>query len=85
MRIKVAGKYWDFRFVTNLGKNVGWVNYTTHQIRIKKGQSEHEELDTVIHELLHAAHEHHNEEVTEGTARDLADTLWKLGWRKTSR
>jgi len=40
------------------------------------------ELDTIIHELLHACHWDMSEEAVEETATCVARALWRLGWRK---
>lgn len=38
-------------------------------------------LDTLVHELLHAACWDLAEETVEATASDIASVLWKLGYR----
>lgn len=40
------------------------------------------ELDTLIHEMLHAAHPKMIEKEVHDTARDIAKVLWKWGYRK---
>ena len=42
------------------------------------------DLDTVIHESLHACLRDVNEEAVNETATDIARLLWRLGWRKKS-
>ena len=38
-------------------------------------------LVAVIHEALHACNYNTKEEKVEGTAKDIADFLWRLGYR----
>ena len=40
-----------------------------------------EDLDTIIHEALHACTEL-NEDAVEESAESIARLLWRLGWRK---
>jgi hypothetical protein len=42
------------------------------------------ELDTTLHECLHAADWSKDEEWVEDTAHDITRILWRLGWRKVS-
>lgn len=52
------------------------------EIRIKRGLSEKRTLEVVIHEALHAADWHKDEEWVEGVADDIARILWRLGYRR---
>ena len=90
MRIRLLGKHYDLRFVTRLGNGgKGHDGTCDHpekpgkRIRIRRGQHEFEELDTVIHECLHAADWHKDEQWVAEFASDLTEVLKKLGWRKT--
>jgi hypothetical protein len=40
------------------------------------------DLDTLCHELLHAAYWDLDEEAVYETATDIAKVLWRCGWRK---
>jgi len=44
-----------------------------------------DELETIIHEMLHACFWFLSEEAVTRAAHDLARNLWRLKWRKTSR
>lgn len=90
MRIKLLGKHYDLRFVARLGpKSQPFAGDCSHpdapakRIRIVRGQEPREELDTVIHECLHAVDWHRDEEWVHQVATDIAAVLWKLGYRKT--
>src|SRR5580704_9095372 len=50
MRITVGGKTWNLRYVPRMN-NRGECDYGPRILRIRRGQQEHEELDTLIHEL----------------------------------
>lgn len=41
-----------------------------------------ENLDTILHEGIHACHFDLDEDSVKETARDVARLLWRLGWRK---
>jgi hypothetical protein len=91
MYVTILGKRYQIRWVTYLGKAkrdhyvAGKCDDPTQQkkaIRIKKGQEPKTELDATIHEILHAADWHKSEEWVEQVAVDLAEILWRLGYRK---
>ena len=95
MKITILGKTWKLKFVSFLGyadedkecpilgKCDDPESGPDRVILIKKGLASQEELDTVIHELLHAANfKQFSEEYVEELATDLTNVLWKLGWRK---
>lgn len=88
MILTILGKRWDLRFVNRVGvrgKGGGDCDppdVPNKKIRIARGQTEKGELEAVIHECLHAAYWHHEEEHVEQLGVDLANALWRLGWRK---
>lgn len=51
------------------------------KIKIRKSLKGRERLDTIIHELLHAAQWDLSEDAVEETATDIANALWQLGYR----
>ena len=53
------------------------------RIRIRQGLKGERELDTLIHELMHAAHWDLDEQAVNDTAEDIARVLWRLGYRRT--
>lgn len=81
--VTIRGQRWRLRFVPNLGDKDGECEYGTRVIRIALGQSEVNELDTVIHEILHAAYPDLKEEAIARTSEGISGVLWRLGWRKT--
>jgi len=52
-----------------------------HVLRIPLAGDTRDELDTILHELLHAATELDEQAVSE-TADAAARLLWRLGWRR---
>jgi hypothetical protein len=52
------------------------------RIRIRKGLRGRQELDTLIHEMLHAAYWDMDEGAVHDAAHDIAAVLWRLGYRK---
>lgn len=51
-------------------------------IAVEKGLTGKIELDTNIHEMLHACAHFGAEEWVDTTAREIAEALWQLGYRK---
>ena len=88
MHVTILGKRYEVRFVPYLGKNTLGncedPNEPGRVIRIRKGLSEKQTLDTTIHEILHASDWTKSEEWIEAVATDLTKILWRLGYRKTN-
>ena len=80
--IKIRGQRWKLRFVPNLGDKAGECDYGARVLRIALGQPQEEELDTVVHEILHAAYPDIEEAAVGETGEAIAKVLWRLGWRK---
>ena len=84
MRIKVGNKYWNLVF-TELDEETGGEcdspDTNGKEIRIATDLKKQDELEVIIHELLHAADWSKDEEWVEVIADDIARVLWKLGWR----
>ena len=83
MRVEVTGKRYDLVF-THLHVNRGECDPPTKankQIRIRKNLPPFEKLEVIVHELLHAADWHKDEDWVELAALDIARVLWALGYR----
>jgi hypothetical protein len=78
--LKVRGSRWKIRWVNNLADNFGICDYEKKEIRIEKGQQLATELDTVVHEILHAALPDLSEASVYDTANSIAEALVKLGY-----
>jgi hypothetical protein len=80
--ITIRGQKWKLRFVPNLGDDAGQCDYASRVIRVAFGQSQEDELDTIVHEILHAAYPDLDEYAVHDTAKAVSRVLWRLGWRK---
>lgn len=86
MKVVVRGKKWDLRFTRVPNDADGFCDpptATNKRIRISHSLKDEALLNTTIHELLHAAMWDHAEEAVNETATDIANVLWRLGYRKT--
>lgn len=93
MRVLINGRYWTLRFVpaSRLRKKDGCYDGDTDHpsvkrktIRVAKGLEPADELETLIHEMLHASDGllHHSEDWVSTVSKDIATVLLKLGWTK---
>ena len=84
--VTILGKQWELRFRRKLENNncgeCDAPDMPRKQIRIRSGMREELELDTTIHELLHAAGWHIDEVFVNQFATDAAKVLMRLGWTK---
>ena len=83
----MVGKRWGFRFA-RLKKCKGYCDSPekkNKEIVVKSNLPPKEELDITLHELLHAADWWKDEEWVEQVGTDIANVLWRLGWRKTEQ
>lgn len=83
--VTIRGKRW--RIVDSNGKKMPELGYCTHpdldrEIAIPIDGDTESELDTLIHEVLHACQWDLSEEAIEETACSIAHVLWRLGWRR---
>jgi len=89
MKVKVRGKFWNLVFTAKgLPENTrGLCDPPTAKnktIRIEPGQTPLLELDTIIHELIHAGLWDLDEEAVEELATDITVILDRLGYRRIS-
>lgn len=91
MKLKMNGKVWNFvRVIIRMKDAEGNAvlgdcdppNKPNKQIRVDSRLKDQEELEIIIHELLHAGYWIVDEEHIAQTAHDLARILWRLGYRK---
>ena len=84
MRIKILGKIWRFRFAPNMAIRGDCEPPTKvgKQIRVSSSLKGEERLEVIIHEMIHAAGWHLDEEYVHDFARDVARALWRLGYRQ---
>lgn len=85
MRIKVGNKYWNLVFIEldeTTGGECDSPDTKGKEIRISTDLQREEELEIIIHELLHASDWSKDEEWVEEIAQDISNVLMKLGWKK---
>jgi len=88
MRFKIDGKTWRRRVVNGLRDKTGKKLYgdclhSKRVIRVVRGQDERDELDTDLHEALHAIFPQLNEDAIWNAAGDLTGLLFdKLQYRR---
>ena len=93
-KIRIRGYDFDFRFTKRLSRVPdennkpqivdGFCEYPEHtkypKIRIREGQEAFDEMDTVIHEIIHAGAPKLNEETVTEIAKVATEVLRELGW-----
>jgi hypothetical protein len=83
MRIKVGRKTWTICDADI--KEWGLCSYTERLIEIRRGQRPKNRLNTVIHELLHAARQEFTEKEVYAIADAISEALWRDGWRRNAK
>ena len=82
MIVKVLGKVWTIKFVTSQalgGKRWGWCDNETNEIWLWNGLKGKRAVEILLHELIHAACWHLDEEFVDQAAKDFATALSKMG------
>ena len=90
MRFKILGKYWNLMPVSRISEHkdyhiVGQAEQTPGKPRVIKILSRlkgQDRLETIVHELTHAASWPLDETFIETFAVDVARVLWRLGYRQ---
>lgn len=84
MKINILGKEWDLKYCHNLSDRgrCDSPHTTNKTIRIWGGLKGEEELEVLLHEMLHAAFWQIDEEYIESAAKDISKILYRLGYRK---
>ena len=83
MKLKFRGKAYSYlrKSIKDFGSCDNPKDYAK-EIVVRKNMDEKEELDTNIHEFLHACFWDLTEEAITESAKDITEALWKLGYRK---
>ena len=87
MFVNVLGKRWKLRFAA-LRLDDGRCDPpdgSAKEIVVDSKLVGRERLDTLIHEMLHAANWHLDEEFVTRCASDMAKVLWRLGYRPSEK
>lgn len=84
--VKLRGKRYKIEKTGKVGSDLwGYCTdpkFTNRLIKIHKMLENDEELEILIHEMLHACFWDLDEEVVSEVGRDLSKALWKMGYRK---
>jgi hypothetical protein len=84
--VKLRGKKYKIQKTGKVGSDLwGYCTdpkFTNRLIKIHKMLENDEELEILIHEMLHACFWDLDEEVVSEVGRDLSKALWKMGYRK---
>jgi hypothetical protein len=83
MRCRLRGKYYTLKFARLKRPLMGLCNWDERTITIANRLGGEVELDTIIHELLHACQPDLAEDTVEQTATDVARVLFRLGYRRS--
>ena len=84
MHVTIHGKRWRLRFCKLDGETLGECNSPDtprKEIRIDESLTGQKKLDTLIHELRHAASWHVDEDAIDVESSAITACLWKLGLR----
>lgn len=85
IRLTIAGKRWTIRFVRKIMSGGvecdGLCVYEKSEIRIRSGLEGQDLVDTVLHEVMHAAGIILHEDFVTQTAADMASALYHKGIR----
>ena len=89
MHVTILGKRYRFEWFRRRNKHAdhGYCDDPAQKnksIRIAQNQGDFDKLDTIIHEVLHAADWHKSEEWVGTVGTDLARILWRLGYRRSN-
>lgn len=86
--IYLGGLRWRFRFVrSNEIPNDRWADCSPpedpkRQIRVRESLRGKSKLEIILHEALHAQWPEDSEDTVSRHGKELAELLWKLGYRK---
>ena len=87
MKAKIRGKVWTIKR-SRLVSARGLCDHPEEPgrtIRVASSLKDCEELEVMLHEMLHAALWDLDECVVETVADDIAQALWRLGYRKQTK
>lgn len=87
MRIRVNGDSWELRFrkkvIDDDRREVdGLCIHESRKILVRSHQEPDDELETIVHELLHASDWRASEEAVTLQAQEIATVLTRLGYKR---
>jgi hypothetical protein len=82
---RIGGKTWKIRHSVKAPAGyLGCCTYKSRTLHIPYDGESLADLDTIIHEALHAAMPYLDEPTINASATEVAKLLWKLGWRQSA-
>ncbi len=88
MRVAIRGHHWELIFEDRIASGAAGemdpIGTPRKEIRVALQQSSLDVIDTLLHELLHAAYPDLAEESVTDGATDIARVLYRLGVRVES-
>jgi len=87
IRTKINGRIWRVLLspARNMGKDWGRCDHPPGRhptIQVRRSLKGVNMLDTLVHEVLHAARPELDEEAVDTTASAIARALWRAGYRR---
>jgi hypothetical protein len=80
---KLLGQVWEIAFSRLRGRSNGYCyDPAKRRILIHSRLKPRKELEVTLHESLHALDWHKDESWVTQSAAELADLLWRLGYRR---
>lgn len=87
-RFKIDDRWWKFRWVRSIAVEgepcYGVCDSKKRIISVCDGIDPKKELETIIHEVTHAQQDHLDEDYVKRYAKEQAELLWELGYRRLS-
>jgi len=81
---RIGGKVWRIKHATEAPAGLlGYCHYDRKWLYIPHDGESLADLDTIVHEALHAACPYLDETTVDGVASDIAKLLWRTGWRRS--
>lgn len=82
-KLTIRGQSWKVKLPDSLPPSqIGLCDYDSSTLYLPHHGSRKIDLDTNIHEMLHAGYPDLNEEAVNELSTDIAEALWRMGWRK---
>ena len=76
--ITLGGRKWKIQWKAKTWKDYGECDRINGVLRLRKGQTIEELMDTLLHEGLHAVEQRWDEHAVEEVAKDLRSLLMKV-------
>ncbi len=82
MKLRLGSRWWNWRESSALTARDGGIDWEKSEIVVAKGLEEPDDLETEIHEMLHAIFPDMKERLVLKAGHQIAMGLLKLGWHR---